>query len=216
MTVSDLLEQPRNKYDNINKLVNCKLLTACFKLVDNSGQAVRRQLCWQLKAFFNTMDWWGICPTGPLPLPHHWRNKMAYCPKARALRPVSSKWVRLTLKRSLKDKICWWLYLNLCCVWMFSMQFITNFTIKTLFWEAEIFLMCSQNAGNAISETQILKISWGACPQTPLTNSCLRLLGSHLRSLHTILGEGKEKMGPLAVLPHHWRILSVCTCGKPF
>jgi hypothetical protein len=24
-----------------------------------------------IKAFFNTMDWWGICPTGPLPLPHH-------------------------------------------------------------------------------------------------------------------------------------------------
>jgi hypothetical protein len=24
-----------------------------------------------IKAFFNTMDWWDICPTGPLPLPHH-------------------------------------------------------------------------------------------------------------------------------------------------
>jgi hypothetical protein len=43
---------------------------------------------------------------------------------------------------------------------MFSVQFITNFTVKTLFWEAEIFFkMCSQNAGNAISETPILKIS---------------------------------------------------------
>jgi hypothetical protein len=39
--------------------------------------------------------------------------------------------------------------------------------------------MFSQNAGNAISETQILKISWGACPQTPLANSCL------LYSAHT-------------------------------
>jgi hypothetical protein len=39
----------------------------------------------QIKAFFNTMEWWGICPTGPLPLPHHLRKKMAYCPKARAL-----------------------------------------------------------------------------------------------------------------------------------
>ena len=38
---------------------------------------------------------------------------------------------------------------------------ITNFTIKILFWDAEIFLkMCSQKAGNAISETQILKIPW--------------------------------------------------------
>jgi hypothetical protein len=51
---------------------------------------------------------------------------------------------------------------------MFSMQFITNFTIKTLFWEAEnFFKMCSQNAGNAISETQILKISWGGMPPDP-------------------------------------------------
>jgi hypothetical protein len=31
--------------------------------------------------------------------------------------------------------------------------------------------MCSQSAGNAISETQILKMSWGAYPQTPLANS---------------------------------------------
>jgi hypothetical protein len=31
---------------------------------------------------------------------------------------------------------------------------------------SEIFFsMCSQNAGNAISETQILKISWGRMPQ---------------------------------------------------
>jgi hypothetical protein len=47
------------------------------------------------------------------------------------------------------------------------MQFITNFTIKTLFSEAEIFfLMCSQNAGNAISETQILKCP-GDMPKNP-------------------------------------------------
>jgi hypothetical protein len=54
-------------------------------------------------------------------------------------------------------KICWWAYLNLCCVWMLGVQFITNFTIKTLSWKAEMFLkMSSQNAGtDAISETQI-------------------------------------------------------------
>ena len=37
--------------------------------------------------------------------------------------------------------------------------------------------MCSQNAGNAISENQILKISWGgghAPTFNPLANSCLR------------------------------------------
>ena len=39
MTVSDLLEQPCNKSDNIKKLI-----TACSKLVDNLGQAVRTQL----------------------------------------------------------------------------------------------------------------------------------------------------------------------------
>jgi hypothetical protein len=119
------------------------------------------------------------------------------------LGPYDLYWVnesKLTLKRSLKNKICWWAYLKLCCVWMFSMQFITNFTIKTLFWEAEIFLKtCSQNAGNVISETQILKISWGACPQTPLANSSLRF------SAHTFgdrkLSWGRtRKMGPLAVL----------------
>jgi hypothetical protein len=45
MTVSDLLEQPCNKYDNINNVVSTyKLLTACSKLVDNLGQAVRTQL----------------------------------------------------------------------------------------------------------------------------------------------------------------------------
>jgi hypothetical protein len=40
MTVSDLLEQPRNKSDNINKFVT----SCCSKLADNLGQAVRTQL----------------------------------------------------------------------------------------------------------------------------------------------------------------------------
>ena len=45
-------------------------------------------------------------------------------------------------------------------------EVITNFTIKTLFWEAEIFFkMCPQNTGNAISETEILNISWGHAPR---------------------------------------------------
>jgi hypothetical protein len=42
MTVSDLLEQPCNKSDNINQ--GCyKLVTAFSKVVDNLGQAVRTQ-----------------------------------------------------------------------------------------------------------------------------------------------------------------------------
>ena len=36
-----------------------------------------------------------------------------------------------------------------------------------VFEKLRFFKMCSQNAGNAISETQILKISWGACPDPP-------------------------------------------------
>jgi hypothetical protein len=62
------------------------------------------------------------------------------------------------------------------------MQFITNFTIKTLFSEAEIFFkMCSQNAGNAISETQILKMSWGHAqkPIEIINNTRLRYYSAH-------------------------------------
>jgi hypothetical protein len=85
---------------------------------------------------------------------------------------------------------------------MFSMQFITNFTIKTLFWEAEIFLKtyCSQNAGNAIWETQILKLSLGGggMPPSPPANLCLR------HSAHTVSnrilswggGQGKSALCP--------------------
>ena len=40
MTVSDLLEQPCNKPDNINKVVTL----ACCMLVDNFGQAVQTQI----------------------------------------------------------------------------------------------------------------------------------------------------------------------------
>jgi hypothetical protein len=40
MTVSDLLEQPCNNSD----IISTKLLTSCFKVVDNLGQEVRTQL----------------------------------------------------------------------------------------------------------------------------------------------------------------------------
>ena len=43
MTVLDLLEQPCNKYDNINKVVTT-VNKSCSILVDNLGQAVRTQL----------------------------------------------------------------------------------------------------------------------------------------------------------------------------
>ena len=43
MTASDLLEQPCNKSDNINKVVTA-VNKLCSKLVDNLEQAVRTQL----------------------------------------------------------------------------------------------------------------------------------------------------------------------------
>jgi hypothetical protein len=43
MTVSDLLEQPCNKSDQVSTRL-LQLLTACFILVGNLGQAVRTQL----------------------------------------------------------------------------------------------------------------------------------------------------------------------------
>jgi hypothetical protein len=52
--------------------------------------------------------------------------------------------------------------------------------------------MCSQNAGNAISETQILKISWGACPDPP-NYLVPAVFSSHLRRSHAILGGGQGK-----------------------
>jgi hypothetical protein len=63
--------------------------------------------------------------------------------------------------------------------------------------------MRSQNAlGNAISETQILKISWGACPaRAPLLS---RACGTRLTpsAIAYYPGGRARKMGPLAVLPH--------------
>ena len=44
MTVTDLLEQSCNKYDNINKVVCYKFLTACSKLVVNLKQVVQTQI----------------------------------------------------------------------------------------------------------------------------------------------------------------------------
>jgi hypothetical protein len=68
------------------------ILGSGFQLVHDLGYlAFLVGLCLDLKAFFNTMGLWGICPNGPLPLPHHWRKKMAYCPKVRTC--TFSKWV---------------------------------------------------------------------------------------------------------------------------
>jgi hypothetical protein len=63
--------------------------------------------------------------------------------------------------------------------------------------------MRSQNAGNAISESQILKMSWGACPARPPLPS--RACGTRLTpsAIAYYPGGRARKMGPLAVLPHH-------------
>jgi hypothetical protein len=46
--------------------------------------------------------------------------------------------------------------------------------LKLCFEKLIFFKMCFQNAGNAISETQIFKISWGGMLPDPLANSCVR------------------------------------------
>jgi hypothetical protein len=62
MTVSDLLEQPSNKSDNINKVLSSyKLLIACYILVDNLGQAVRTQLVYGFLADLLLQDVRYLC-----------------------------------------------------------------------------------------------------------------------------------------------------------
>jgi hypothetical protein len=55
--------------------------------------------------------------------------------------------------------------------------------------------MCFQNAGNAISETHILEISWEGIPQTTLANWCLRYSAHTFGDRILSWGEGKEN-GP--------------------
>jgi hypothetical protein len=51
----------------------------------------------------------------------------------------STSYTDINIEKKIKKQNWWWAYLNLCCVLMFNMQFIANFTIKTLFSVAEIF-----------------------------------------------------------------------------
>jgi hypothetical protein len=60
--------------------------------------------------------------------------------------------------------------------------------------------MCSQNAGNGISETQVLKISWGRGMPPETRAARTRLTPS---AIAYYPGGRTRKMGPLAVLPHH-------------
>ena len=62
--------------------------------------------------------------------------------------------------------------------------------------------MCSQSAGNAISETQILKISWaGHAPMTP-TKLVAVVLGSHLR--HRI-GRYSRSLTQASICPRFYK-----------
>jgi hypothetical protein len=133
------------------------------------------------------MDWWGICPTGPLPLPHHWR-KNGLLPKPG---PYDLYWVN---EFNIEKKF------NLCCAWIFSVQFITNFTIKTLFWEAEFFLNVFSECRKCYFRDPNFKNFLGGSG-TRLTPSAVAYYP----------GGRARKMGPLAVLPHHWRFLKQCT-----
>jgi hypothetical protein len=53
---------------------------------------------------------------------------------------------------------------------MFSAQFITNFTIKTLFWEPKIFFKYDLRMQEMLFQRhKFKKFPWGggACPQNP-------------------------------------------------
>jgi hypothetical protein len=79
------------------------------------------------------------------------------------------------LKKNFKNKICWWAYLNLWCFWMFSVQYITNITIKNLVWEAENLKKCVLRMQEMLFQSpKFLKISWGSMPPDPLANLRLR------------------------------------------
>ena len=53
--------------------------------------------------------------------------------------------------------------------------------------------MCSQNAGNAISQRPIFKIFPGVHAPKPPSQLGPAVLGSHLRRSHTVLGGGQGK-----------------------
>jgi hypothetical protein len=67
--------------------------------------------------------------------------------------------------------------------------------LKLCYEKLRFFYMCSQNAGNAISETQILKISCGGtCPQLQspqLNRACGILLTPSAIAYYAGVGRGK-------------------------
>jgi hypothetical protein len=74
--------------------------------------------------------------------------------------------------------------------------------------------MCSQNAGNAISKTQILKVPAGACPQTTLANSCLWHSACTFGDrMHTILGGGQGKWALWQFCPTSEESLKLMHCA---
>jgi hypothetical protein len=151
------------------------------------------------KAFFNTVDWWGICSM-------HWapssapqlKKKMAYCPKARSLGLV---WVNeFNIEKKFKELNLLVLILNWTYV-VFDCLACNLLQISPL----KLFLkMCPQNARNAISGSQILKPS--LANRTRLTPSAIVY---HLRG-----GQGEN--GPFGNFAPPWRILKKCTVLKDF
>jgi hypothetical protein len=137
------------------------------------------------------IPWTGgaFSPLGPFP---PLRKKWPIAPKPG---PYELYWVNeFNIEKKFKNKICWWVYLNLCCIWMFSMQFITNFTIKTLFWEVEILLNAFSECRKCYFRDPNFKNVLGGMPgPDPPCYLVPAVLGSHLRRSHTILGEGQGK-----------------------
>ena len=89
--VTRLFQQVRHSHDIAVLLPPCvvNLVTFLFIMTVSDLIVVNKLVpnLLQHKAFFNTMDWWGICPTdwAPSSAPPLEKKNDPYCPKAGAL-----------------------------------------------------------------------------------------------------------------------------------
>jgi hypothetical protein len=84
---------------------------------------------------------------------------------------------------------------------------VCNFTLND--WTLYSLSKCSFIQGESLLWISPLKLSWGGRPPypPPKANSCRRYSAHTLGNRIYYPGGRVRKMGPLVVLPHHWRIL---------
>jgi hypothetical protein len=74
-----------------------------------------------------------------------------------------------------------------------------------------VFSECRKCYFRSFRDSDFKNFLGGDAPSfNPLANSCLRY-SAHTFGDRILCWERARKMGPLAVLPHHWRILKKCT-----